>query len=148
MCITQSYIDLILSNRSLACTLCNQVGCFDYRIVLVPGISYTLVGTIRCKSFEGSTSLLVRTRVGCDIITLPLWVHRVGPALCLFTRSYSALTLAVRSSSLLKKLSGVNCPLGSSSRKSPQEEKVSKDAAMRQPIYNNFLVLIIISDFR
>ena len=35
-----------------------------------------------------------------------------------------------------------------SSRKSPQEEKVSKDAAMRQPIYNNFLVLIIISDFR
>ena len=83
MCITQSYIDLILSNRSLACTLSNQVGSLDYRIVLVPGISYTLVGTIRCKSIEGSTSLLVRTRVGCDIITLPLWVHRVGPTLCL-----------------------------------------------------------------
>ena len=70
MCITQSYINLILSNRSLACTLSNQVGSLDYRIVLVPGISYTLVGTIRCKSIEGCTSLLVRTRVGCDIITL------------------------------------------------------------------------------
>ena len=81
--ITKGYVLLFLWAIHISCSIYNQVSSLDHRIMQIPCICYTLVGTLRCKSIKSRTSLLVWTRVGCDIITLPLWVHRVGPALCL-----------------------------------------------------------------
>ena len=81
--VSQCGSNLSLITREFLRALDNQIGSLDNCIMLSPGFCNTLVGTIRIKCIERSTSLLVRTRVGCDIVTLPLWVHRVSPTLCL-----------------------------------------------------------------
>ena len=49
----------------------------------VPGILRTLVVVGRAEGVQFGTRLLVRARVGGDVISLPLRIHRVGPRLCL-----------------------------------------------------------------